>query len=259
MSSQAPARAREPALVATAFSALAAPLVALTLLVGVGQPLRDARWLPAVALVALGALPVMLGLTAVIGGRPLALLAAGAISTVLALPLANPPTALLLALLVPAALYGVTYVRWQPRPTLAPADALRLVLLMLLAAGALFVLAFVPSGREVGPLDAFAGLGLDGGGAPDFGSFTNTLSATLSTRCEGIPKCVRLATSSQVGIAGVLIVAAAAAGGSCPVLAWRGRLAWCPPLPRPPKSGRPPKGRTPTLARMAGRRTRTRR
>ncbi len=191
MSSQAPARAREPALVATAFSALAAPLVALTLLVGVGQPLRDARWLPAVALVALGALPVMLGLTAVIGGRPLALLAAGAISTVLALPLANPPTALLLALLVPAALYGVTYVRWQPRPTLAPADALRLVLLMLLAAGALFVLAFVPSGREVGPLDAFAGLGLDGGGAPDFGSFTNTLSATSrgGAGWHGAPRC----------------------------------------------------------------------
>jgi hypothetical protein len=74
MSLQAPARAREPALVATAFSALAAPLVALALLVGVGQPLRDARWLPAVALVALGALPVVLGLTAVLWDRPLALL-----------------------------------------------------------------------------------------------------------------------------------------------------------------------------------------
>src|SRR6266498_3873083 len=132
MSLQAPARAREPALVATAFSALAAPLVALALLVGVGQPLRDARWLPAVALVALGALPVVLGLPAVVWGRPLALLAAGAVSAVLALPLASPPTALLLMLLIPAALYGVAYVRWRPRPALAPADALRLVLLLLL-------------------------------------------------------------------------------------------------------------------------------
>jgi hypothetical protein len=216
MSLQAPARAREPALVAIAFSAVAAPLVALALLVGVGQPLRDARWLPAVALVALGVLPVMLGLTAV-WGRPLALLVAGAVSAVLALPLTSPPTALLLALLVPAALYGVAYVRWQPRPTLQPADALRLVLPLLLAAGALFVLAFVPTGHEVNPLEAFAGAATDGNGMPsDFGAFTNALSSSLSTNCSGIPRCGRLATSSQVSIAGVLIVLAAAAGWLLP-------------------------------------------
>jgi hypothetical protein len=214
LSLQAPARAREPALIATAFSALVAPLVALALLVGVGQPLRDARWLPAVALLALGALPVMLGLTAIVWGRLLALLVAGAVSAVLALPLASPPTALLLALLIPAALYGVAYVRWQPRAALAPADALRLALPLLLAGGALFVLAFVPTGHEVSPLDALARAGSDGSGVPSpqdvFGNFTDALSSSLSTSCSGIPKCGRLATSSQVGIAGLLIVLAAA-------------------------------------------------
>ncbi|HEV8653343.1 MAG TPA: hypothetical protein VG276_29095 [Actinomycetes bacterium] len=184
------------------------------------------------ALVALGALPVMLGLTAVIGGRPLALLAAGALSTVLALLLANPPPALLLALLVPAALYGVAYVRWQPRPALAPADALRLVLPVLLAAGALFVLAFVPTGREVSPLDAFAQATSGGNGVPsppDFGNFTNVLTSSLSTRCEGIPGCGRLATLSQVGIAGVLIVAAAAAGWLLPRAGAAGPAGMVPP------------------------------
>ncbi len=236
MSLQAPARAREPALVATAFSALAAPLVALALLVGVGQPLRDARWLPAVALVALGALPVVLGLTAVVWGRPLALLAAGAVSAVLALPLASPPTALLLALLIPAALYGVAYVRWRPRPALAPADALRLVLPLLLAAGALFVLAFVPTGHEVSPLDAFAGAASDGSGVPpDFGNFTNALSSAMSTSCSGIPRCGRLATSSQVGIAGVLIVLAAAAAWLLPRARAAGPAGTVPSPPRPPE------------------------
>jgi len=233
MSVQAPAGAREPALVATAFSALAAPLVALALLVGVGQPLREARWLPAVALVALGALPVVLGLTAVVGGRPLALLAAGALSTVLALPLASPPTALLLALLVPAALYGLAYVRWQPRPALAPADALRLVLPLLLAGGALFVLAFVPTGREVNPFDFLAAAGSDGNGVPslqDFSNFTGALSSLESTRCEGIPKCGRLATSSQVGIAGLLIVLAAAAGWLLPRARAAGPAGAVPPV-----------------------------
>jgi hypothetical protein len=232
MSSQAPARAREPALVATTFSALAAPWVALALLVGVGQPLRDARWLPAVALVALGALPVVLGLIAVVGGRPLALLAAGALSTILALPLTSPPTALLLALLVPAALYGVAYLRWQPRPELQPASALRLVLLLLLAAGALFVLAFLPVGREPNPFDALAQAGLDGNGVPspqDFAGFADALSSTVSTRCEGIPKCVRLATSSQVGIAGALIMLAAAVGWLLPRARAAGPAAMTPP------------------------------
>jgi hypothetical protein len=231
--------AREPALVATAFSALAAPLAALALLVGVGQPLRDARWLPAVALLALAALPVLLGLTAVVWGRPLALLAASAISTVLALPLASPPTALLLALLVPAALYGVAYVRWQPRPALAPADALRLVLPLLLAAGALFVLSFVPTGREVSPLDALAQAGTDGTGTPSpqdmFGNFTNALSSSLSMTCSGIPKCGRLATSSQVGIAGLLIVLAAAAGWLLPRARAAGPADTVPPAASAPE------------------------
>jgi hypothetical protein len=236
MSLQAPARAREPALVAIAFSAVAAPLVALALLVGVGQPLRDARWLPAVALVALGVLPVMLGLTAVVWGRPLALLVAGAVSAVLALPLTSPPTALLLALLVPAALYGVAYVRWQPRPTLQPADALRLVLPLLLAAGALFVLAFVPTGHDVSPLEAFAGAATDGNGMPsDFGAFTNALSSSLSTRCEGIPRCGRLATSSQVGIAGALIVLAAGAGWLLPRVRAAGPAGTVPPAAMAPE------------------------
>jgi hypothetical protein len=239
MSSQVPARAREPALVATAFSALAAPLVALALLVGVGQPLHDARWLPAVALVALAALPVVLGLTAVVWDRPLALPVAGAVSAVLALPLASPPTALLLALLVPAALYGVAYVRWQPRPALAPADALRLVLPLLLAGGALFVLAFVPTGHEVSPLDALARAGTDGTGTPSpqdmFNNFTEALSSSLSTSCSGIPKCGRLATSSQVGIAGVLIVAAAAAGWLLPRAGAAGPAGTMPPAATAPQ------------------------
>jgi hypothetical protein len=234
MSLQAPAQAREPALVAIAFSAVAAPLVALALLVGVGQPLRDARWLPAVTLIALGALPVMLGLTAVVWSRPLALLGAGAVSTVLALPLTSPPTALLLALLIPAALYGVAYVRWQPRPALAPADALRLVLPLLLAAGALFVLAFVPTGREVNPLEAFAGAAA-AASPPDFSNFSEALSSTLSTRCEGIPKCVRLATSSQVGIAGLLIVLAAAAGWLLPRARAAGPAGTVPPAATAPE------------------------
>jgi len=231
MSLQVPARAREPALVATAFSAIAAPLVALTLLVGVGQPLRDARWLPAVALLALGALPVVLGLTAVVWDRPLALLAAGAVSTVLALPLASPPTALLLALLIPAALYGVAYVRWQPRPALQPADVLRLVLPLLLAGGALFVLAFIPSGHEVSPFEAFFPAGSGGSGVPSMPSMPDfsALSSALSTRCEGVPKCVRLATSSQVGISGLLIVLAAAAGWLLPRARAAGPAGTMPP------------------------------
>jgi hypothetical protein len=172
----------------------------------------------AVALLALGALPVGLGLTAVVWSRPLALLAAGAISVVLAVPLASPPTALVLGLLIPAALYGLASVRWQPRPALAPADALRLVLPLLLAGGALFVLAFVPSGREVDPFEAFESLlpdASDPSGTPTMPDFS-TFSSALAARCQGIPKCGRLASSSQVGIAGLLIVLAAAAGGLLP-------------------------------------------
>lgn len=97
------------------------------------------------------------------------------------LPLASPPTALLLTLLVSAALYGVAYVRWQPRPGLQPADALRLALPLLLAAGALFVLSFVPTGREVSPL-----MGLLPGRAPMAAARRRrrTRSTTSPTRCR---------------------------------------------------------------------------
>jgi hypothetical protein len=205
MSTQVPARAREPALIAIAFSAVAAPVVALALLVGVGQPVRDVSWLPAVAFVALGALPVVLGLIAVVRGRPLALLVAGALSVVLALPLSNV-SALLLALLVPAALYGVAYLRWEPRPTLGLADALRLALPVLLGAAALVALAFVPQG-EPDPVDLFRDIG-----SSDAQPFPQDFFSSITAACEGIPRCGREATPTQVGIGGALILLSAAAG-----------------------------------------------
>jgi hypothetical protein len=160
-------------------------------------------------------------------------------------------------LLIPAALYGVAYVRWQPRPALAPVDVVRLVLPLLLAGGALFVLAFVPSGHEVSPFEAFFPAGSDGSGVPSMGVPSmpdfSALSSALSTRCEGIPKCVRLATSSQVGISGLLIVLAAAAGWLLPRARAAGPAATMPPLPRPPKSGRPPTGRMISHHRMTER------
>jgi hypothetical protein len=99
-------------------------------LVGTEPPLRPIDWPGAVVMGLAYALPALLGLLALSGRRPAALLAASVLSLLLAFTALSGVS---LALLVPAVLDAVGYAHWTP-PRWAPQPTLRLATLGLLAA-----------------------------------------------------------------------------------------------------------------------------